>query len=167
MLEHESQDQSASIGKFSFTEAGKLRKICFPGKADFLCFYDSLSFSGEQCHRIWFITVVFANESNISLPFSNQTKMFFFKIALCLRTNLKYCHLPDTIRLSTGVTFSAYHKCCCSLVTQMCEHVHTWICRYAHLHLLCLHFLIWNFCTFNQSWWWGPNVAVPLEYVAA
>lgn len=60
MVEHESQDQSAPVGTFSFREAGKLHNIRFPGKG-FLFYIYSLSFWGEQCHRLWFMAAVFAN----------------------------------------------------------------------------------------------------------
>lgn len=76
----ESQYQTASAGKFFFREARKLQNICFQEKeALFFSFLnDSLSFGGEQCHRLWFITVVFANWSKSPCIFKNQTKMLFF-----------------------------------------------------------------------------------------
>lgn len=48
MVEHESQDQSASVGKFSFTEEGKLHNIHFTEKAFFFLFMILSPFEGNS-----------------------------------------------------------------------------------------------------------------------
>lgn len=61
------------------SEKQKKKNNCttFASKRGF--FHDLLSFGGEQCHRLWFIAVVFANWANIPLHFGKiLTKIFFF-----------------------------------------------------------------------------------------
>lgn len=83
MVKRESQDQSASISTFSFTEAGKLQNIHFPEKAFSLSFYEPpLLLRGTVSQIVIYCSRVCQLEQHFPAFFQIKLKCSFFNCTL-------------------------------------------------------------------------------------